>query len=208
MPTIPVWNPLPRVAAIDHPLGRFAGLWAVGAVAFTGAWTVGYLLLPPGLLRGVFPVATAPLGADGLVGTLLRVVGYNLVVAGGLIVLGNTVRVRETPVGFVIPLAHAALFGLFLGTDSFAVAQGAPVAPSLATALSSPGTYEITSYVALAAATARLTLIVQPRWLTLRAERVGSWRELSLAASEWALLAGAVGLLVLANVVEAVSITT
>lgn len=164
-------------------------------------------LLAPRAAHGCLPRRDAPIGA-GLGSALIRIIGYNLIVAGGLIILGNTVRVNETPVGFIIPLAHAALFGLFLGTDSFAVSHGGPVQPSITTALLSPGTYEITAYVAIATATARFTLVAQHRWLTNRAEHVASWRDLSLSASEWALLAGAVGLLVLANAVEAVSITT
>ncbi|UCC65191.1 MAG: hypothetical protein JSV36_09220, partial [Anaerolineae bacterium] len=77
-------------------------------------------------------------------------------------------------------------------------------APSLTIVLNRSGAFEITAYIAIAAATRGLTIWRQRSWLDWHSEQVGSWRAWQLNRAEIAVIVGAVLLLAAANYREAV----
>jgi hypothetical protein len=181
---------------------RLAALWLAGIALNLLAWEIGFAVLPEHALRGVFPGAGLSTG-NGAAQAALRILLYNVLAGGGLIVLANLFRVRSLPLGYVPAAYHWTLYGLLLGTNSFAVDRGARLAPSLPGLVAGSGFLEISAYTLVAAATAGIYLWRQEKLLTLTADRVRGLRDVRLRRGEWALLAVALGLLVVANVREA-----
>jgi len=190
----------------DDVLVRFVSLWLVVASVFTAAWILSYLFLPQGLLRGGNP--GAPTGYAGSIAReFLWLFGWNVGVS--LIAIGaNTLRSVNTPMGYVIEVVQAPLYGAVWGTGSLAIGSGARVAPSLSVLVERSGPMEITAIVAIVVATRGVVIWHQqsgPRW-TEPFERVRSPRDWSLARREWAVLVGGYTLLALANYREALAI--
>jgi hypothetical protein len=103
---------------------RSASLWCVCFLLLTVMWFLSYYFLPFGLLRGVFPQANLPVGND-LLSAFLAIFIYNLAVGGGFSVAANLLSLKSIPLGYAYPLVQTSLYGIFLGTDSFGVNQGA-----------------------------------------------------------------------------------
>ena len=180
---------------------RAAALWILCLAVLLVTWSVSYYTLPYGVLRNVFPSTYLPLG-NSLPGVLLTIFAFNLVVGCGLTVAMNLLSVKSIPVGYFYPLVQIGLFGIFLGTDSFAVSHGTRFFPSVAF-VGMPGFYEFTAYILFAAATAKFSLWNQTGWLGGAIERVKERKELRLAQSElFTMIMGALFLL-LGAVMEA-----
>ena len=197
---------LGRYVNHDDVFVRFISLWVVVASVFTAAWTLSYLFLPQGLLRGGNPGA-----ATGYAGSITReflwLFGWNVGVS--LIAVGaNTLRSVNTPMGYVIEVVQAPWYGAVWGTGSLAIGAGERIAPSLAVLVERSGPMEITAFVAIVVATRGVMLWHQksgPRWKE-EFERVRSPRSWSLTRREWALLVGGYLLLAIACYREAVAI--
>jgi hypothetical protein len=197
---------LGRYVNHDDALGSFLSLWIVVATVFTVAWVLSYALLPQGLLRGGNPGA-----ATGYAGSITREflslfawnVGVSLVAIGA-----NTLRSVNTPMGYVIEIVQAPVYGAVWGTGSLAIGSGERIAPSLAVLVERSGPMEITAIVAVVVATRGVMLWHQqsgPRWKE-EFERVRSPSDWSLTRREWALLVGGYLLLAVACYREAVAI--
>jgi hypothetical protein len=133
---------------------RFAALGTLAAAALLAAWTVSYLAFPEGVLRG--RTAAAALAGTEAAASFwaewARLAAVNLVV-GTLPVLANsTFAYRGYPLGYLLPLLWAALYGVTLGTNSFTIPLPEPMAPSLAV-FGRSGVYEIAAYVLVTVAT-------------------------------------------------------
>jgi len=191
---------------IAKVLARLAVLWLICALLFTASWTTSYYLLPEGVLRGKLPGQYIPVATSHAITTFLRVFGVNLLVGCGLVALANFCQVGNTPLGYQIVTYHAVLYGILLGTNSFGIPAPVRFAPSLMTVLNRSGAFEITAYIAIAAATRGLVIWRQPSWLNWRTEQVGSWREWRLNWAEIAVIVGAILLLAAANYREAAQI--
>jgi uncharacterized membrane protein SpoIIM required for sporulation len=99
-------------------------------------------------------------------------------------------------------LAQVSLFGIFLGTNSFAINQGGRLFPSV-TLVTGAGFYEFTAYILVAVATAKLTLWNQTGLLGGSLERIKKTQEIKLARSELSVLVFGVLLLLVAAIIEA-----
>ena len=110
-------------------VGRFVKLWATGILLFYAAWFAGYFLVPEGFLREIFSRPRLPLEGGGAAAVGGRIILFNGVVASGLIVVANLFRIKEFPLGYLPVLFHWSLFGVFLGSDSFAYSQGGRLFP-------------------------------------------------------------------------------
>ncbi len=146
---------------------RFGTLIAVVLAVFLAIWTISYLWLPEGLLRGrsgaallagetaapTFWLEWARLLAVNSALALICVVGASLVASNGI------------PLGYIVPVVWGAMYAVTLGTNSFSLAlPGGRMAPSL-TVLARSGLYEIIAYTLLAAAGHTLPrLNLQGRW--------------------------------------------
>lgn len=190
----------------ERALVRLVALWLICALLFTIAWTLSYYLLPEGILRGRLLAGRIPVETHQVLTTFLRVFAVNLLIACGLVVLSNLFRVGDTPLGYLVVMAHSILYAILLGTNSFGIPAPTRFAPSLRTVLARSGGFEITAYIAIAVATRELVMWQQRSWLDWHSEQVGSWRKWRLNRAEVALIVGAILLLAAANYREAVQI--
>lgn len=181
-------------------------LWAAGLAVHFAGWLAGYYLIPEGYFRGIFLSSRLPLEGGGAGMAASRIVLYNGLFASGLIVLANLFRVKNFHLGYLPVLFHWTLYGLFLGTDSFAYSQGGRIAPSLTGLVGRIGFYEITAYTLIASATAALCMFRQTSWTDWSTVRERSWRDLKLGRGEWIALAIAVLLILYGGVREGAAI--
>lgn len=185
---------------------RAGSFWLFCAVLFTIAWVGSYLFLPEGLLRGTSAAYFAPIETDRAGSTFIRILAWNLVFAT-LVVLANTFRSVNTPMGYLVVVVTTVQGALVWGTGSLALAAGR-IEPSLSTVVGRSGVFELSAYVLIAVATRGVLLWHQrspPRWRE-DFERVGSVREWRLSRNEWLVLFAGLGLLAAANYREAVQI--
>ena len=128
--------------------------------AFLTAWVVSYLFLPEGLLRG--RSAAQVLAGNDLAGgsvwlEWLRLFAINIGVVFLSIIGPNLFRTeKDYPLGYTSTILIAVVFGITLGTDSFAMSIGGKIPPTFAVFISS-GLYEIIAYVLAAAATVSIS---------------------------------------------------
>ena len=158
------------------------------------SWTVAYRFLPEGMLRGKTAAGAVSEHASGL-STFVFALGWNGAVAFVVVPLVSFLAVRHLSLGYVLVIGHYTLFGVFLGTNSFAIPKDSPVPPSLSIFLGT-GPWEIGAYLLVASALALQYRFNQVRWLGIRMERTRTTRP-RLALGEW-----------LAIVLAAVTITT
>lgn len=189
-------------------LRRFLRLWALGLSLLFAAWLSGYFLVPQGALKDVFLSSRLPLESARATSVVGRIALYNGLIASGLIAIANLFRVGRFPLGYLPVLIHWALFGLFLGTDSFAYSQGGRLLPSVSILLGGSGVFEITGYTLIAAATCGFNLFRQTSWTDWSTVRERSWQELRLTRSDWIALAVAFALILFAALREGLAIIT
>jgi len=188
---------------------RFLALLGLGVVLFTLAWTLSYLFLPEGVLRG--RTGSAMLVGDEAAGSFLaewlRIAAMNLM-AGSLIVLANRIyRYKGFPLGYIIPLAWLTLYATFLGTNSFSIQLPERMAPSLAV-FGRTGLYEMAAFTLVAVATYSINLYKVTRLIPPTYEPVTPKPKFSLILEQWVGLGLAIAVLLAANAWEAYMIVT
>lgn len=169
-------------------------------------WFLSYYFLPEGILRGRFLSADLPLETSRVVSTFLRIFATNLVVGVGLILVASLFLVGNIPMSYFVVGVHALLYGMLLGTNSFAIPAVGRFVPSLSVAVGRSGAFEITAYIAVAAATQNLALWKQQSWINWHTDRISSPRNWTLTVLEKVLIIGAILLLAGANYREALQI--
>lgn len=162
----------PDRQAARSPIVTFAGLFGVAQVLFWTAWWVAYRILPTGALSGRTGAAALPLEHLEPVPRALAVLAWNALVAGAFVAGANLWRVRRLPLGFVPALAYWMLYGLILGSNSFALPLAERPAPSLAVLLGRSGILELTAYLLVAAATADRARWLQEGWWRAHVRRL------------------------------------
>ena len=190
----------------DEPLIRLLALWIVCAFLFIFAWLLSYYFLREGILRRRFLSANLPLETSQVFSTFLRIFATNLVVGVGLILVASLFLVGNMPMSYFVVGIHAVFYGMFLGTNSFTIPAASRLPPSLSNALNRSGAFEITAYIAVAAATKNLALWRQQSWINWHADRIAGPNNWDLTALEKLLLMGAILLLAGANYREALQI--
>jgi len=190
-----------RLITNERILVRIISLWLIGLAVLFVAWTVSYVSLPEGSMRGTVIVSYIPLKAAEVYFTFIRIFLYNLLVAVGSLILANLIKVKGYPLGYLVLFYHWVLYGAFLGTNSFMIPTVTRLFPSLETLFRGSGIYEITSYTLIAAATYAVGVSV---------ESIGSSRgefhllnNFKLSKIELAVIVLAVLLLAVANYLEA-----
>lgn len=151
MPCVPLVDRLVRVLTHRRLAVRFGTLFIVAAVIFLVGWSVAFLLLPEGVLRG--RTASAALAGDQAADSAwlewLRILSINSAVAAGVFIVPNLLRTRRgVPLGNLAVLVTVTLAAVVTGTNSFSVRAGtsASLAPSLEI-LDHPGPYELVAYL-------------------------------------------------------------
>jgi len=146
---------LARCLLHDDLLVRFPALLLADAAVLVVAWTLGYLLLPEGFLSGrtgAAVLAGGDLAGGSVALEAARLLAINLAVVVLAIIAPNLIRQGGYPLGYSSLAVITAVFGVTIGTNSFAVSLGGKLAPSLAV-FGSSGLYEIAAYALAAAAT-------------------------------------------------------
>jgi hypothetical protein len=140
----------------DQLLVRFGALFGMVFIVLLGTWSVSYLLLPEGILRG--RTAAQVLAGNDLAGGSVwlewfRLFAINLGIMLLVMILPNTLRTEgDYPLGYSTITLVAAIFGVTLGTNSFALSLGGKLPPTMAI-FGSSGLYEIAAYVLATTAT-------------------------------------------------------
>ncbi len=197
---------LGRYVNHENVFVRAISLWGFCAVVFSLVWIGSYHFLPEGLLRGTSLAYFAPVETDETETTFLRIFGWNLVSAI-IIVVANTFRSVNTPMGYLVVLVSVVNGALVWGTGSLALAAGR-IEPSIATVLGRSGVFELSAFVLVAVATREVMLWQQrspPRWRE-DFERVRSPKDWEFSLNELLVLVVGITLLAAANYREAAQI--
>jgi hypothetical protein len=188
----------------DRLLVRWLALTTVAALLFIAAWGLSYALLPEGILRG--RTAAGVLAGETAAATFLaewmRIFAINLVLGSLILAANRVLRVNGYPLGYLIPLLWSVIYGVTLGTNSFAIPLAQRMAPSLAV-LGRSGVYEILAYLLVAVATYAWALYKSPQLFATTGMPVVPTPALSLPRAERIGLVVAVLILALANAWEA-----
>ncbi len=145
------------VNALLHPrlLIRLISLTIFGSGLLMLAWSLGYHVLPEGLFRGgagTHMVRSAlNTSSTSVLEEWIKIFKANSLPA--LLILGSSllIRVNRFSFGYLIAFFNITGYGLFLGTNSFAIPMPARMAPSLAV-FERSGPYEMFALIMLAAA--------------------------------------------------------
>jgi hypothetical protein len=183
---------------------RAASAWLIGLGALLAAWIVSYRFMPEGAvgfsLASQLPLDSLRQQASLTAGIFL----WNLAVGGTALAVSSCFRLGRVPLAYLAPWAWFALYGIALGTNSFAITTpGMRVAPQIDIAWTHVGLRELSAYLLAAAALADRHLWFQRSVWDWRLSRVRSWRDLRLSRAEVVLLLGALLLLMWSAVTEA-----
>ena len=176
------------------------GLWI-------GAWTLSYLFLSEGILRGVM-TARVPdevlLAGPSLGATIFQ---WNLLFGMGVIALGSLFAIGKLSLGYIAPWWWAIGYGVALGTNSFVLTEPGKLAPNLSVMWQHIGAREILAYLLVAAALANIHFWRPQRWYDMTLSRVRGLRELRLRGLELTFVAGGLVLLAWTAGIEAAGVT-
>jgi hypothetical protein len=185
---------------------RLLSVWIIGIMLNSIAWHIGYNFLPQGILKEIFLSSPLVPVQGEMEKTILSILLYNIVIASGLIFVANLYRIKWFPLGYVPVFFHWALYGLFLGTNSFDLGKIEKISPSFLHLIGSVGFIEISAYTFLAVASINLYLYRQQSFWTLKAEKVRDWSQVRLVQAEYILIAIAYLLIIWAAYKESISI--
>ena len=138
---------------------RFLGLYLLSLIFLFLSWFIAYYFLPEGLLRG--RTALSSFAGDSAASSIileffkifiLNTIAFSVIIAGNYIL-----RVKYFSFGYLVPLAWTILYGLTLGTNSFAIPVSEKLAPGWRVFLRS-GPYEMMAAVLLAVATDQIAI--------------------------------------------------
>ena len=188
---------------------RFLTLFGLGVVLFTLAWTLSYLFLPEGILRG--RTGSAILVGDEAAGSFLaewlRIVALNLFSLLMVMLSNRIYRYKGFTLGYLIPLVMFTMYAVCLGTNSFSIPLPERMAPSLAV-LGRTGLYEMAALTLMAVATCSINLYEVTRFIPPAYEPVAPKPKFSLTLEQWIGFGLAIAILLAANAREAYMIVT
>ncbi len=188
----------------DGWLVRWLALSTIAALLFIAAWGLSYALLPEGILRGrtAAGVLAGETAAATFLAEWLRIFAVNLVIGSLILAASRVLRVNGYPLGYLIPLVWSVIYGVTLGTNSFAIPLAQRMAPSLAV-LGRSGVYEILAYLLAAVTIYAWPLYESPQLFVTNVTPVVPRPSLSLPRAERIGLVVAVLILALATAWEA-----
>jgi hypothetical protein len=145
-----------RYLTDQNPIIRFLSLLAAGTLLFLLAWYIGYYLLPEGVFRGGAEahMARSQLAtrSASVFEEWSRIFMANLIPVLIILVGSLVIRINGLTFGYLVALFNLAGYGLFIGTNSFAIPYPERMAPSL-DIFSRSGPYEMLALVLLATST-------------------------------------------------------
>jgi hypothetical protein len=178
----------------------------MGIVILFAAWTLSFKALPESVASGGSGAFYVPLVAENVALTFARIFLWNLCIGCVPIVIGNLIRLRGVPLGYMLVFYHWAMYGVLLGTNSFVIPGPGKFMPSLVTLFYGSGIYEISSYTLISSATFNLhDLHEEPNADSERTQE-HKWRIPKPSKTELVLIAVAVLILAVSNYYEAAHI--
>lgn len=142
--------------AHPNPIVRFGSLMIVATLLFLLAWCIGYYFLPEGAFHAgaeahmVRSQLTAQ--SSSVFEEWIRIFRANLLVALVILLGSLLIRVNGLSFGYFAVFFNVIGYGLFVGTNSFAIPYPVRMAPAFEI-LSRSGPYEMAALAMLAAAT-------------------------------------------------------
>ncbi len=196
------------IAALTHPspLRRAVTATLVALVLWLAAWTVSYLAIGEGALRGVMAARVPDEVLRSGPSLATTIFSWNLVFGVGAIVLSSLFAFGPLSLGYLAPWWWALGYGVALGTNSFVLTVPGKLAPRIDILWQHIGAREILAYLLVAAALANVHLWRPRRWHDLKLSRVRTFSHVRLGIPEIACLAGAVALLIWSANVEAAGV--
>lgn len=190
----------------NYILVRFGSMWVVGIIILLLTWSFSFKALPEAVVRGGSGAFYVPVKAGNEALTFLRIFLWNLCVGCIPIAIGNLVRLKGVPLGYLLAFYHWGIYGILLGTNSFVIPGPGRFLPSLVTLFYGSGIYEISSYTLVSSATFNLyTLHEESRGIC---EPSGKRRLsfLRLSKIEWVSIVLAILILAVSNYYEAINL--
>lgn len=184
----------PRAEPQNGVCARILWLYGLYTLLANASFLVGYHLLPEGFVRGSYVGAIANFVAapESFWPELGRTLLMNIGIVTALCVLLNLMKVKDFPLGYVLPIFLGITSGLVLGTNSFALDDLSrySVREGLALGLSIGGV-EMLGYILVIAATARLGVYQRESWWRWSDKfvKVMDFRDIRLSTQEIVLLA-------------------
>ncbi len=187
---------------------RFIFMLALASLVFTGVWFISFHYLPEGLLqsqRGLNSLVRE--NAPNLFTEWLQISGVNLIPMVLIILFNRLIIINKIPLGYLIPLVNVILYGVFLGTNSFALPLAEPMAPSLQV-LTRSGPYEMMAFLLMAVSTHSVSLFEIRKLFATNPKKIVPRSNLVLSKEQWFGVIVALGLLLGAGLREAYMIVT
>jgi hypothetical protein len=182
---------------------RLVSTWTVGFVILLLTWIFSYRALPEGVASGSSGVYYVPIKAEDVTMTFLRIFLWNLCVGCIPVVIGNFVRMKGIPLGYLLAFYHWGMYGVLLGTNSFVIPGPGKFLPSLVTLFYGSGIYEISSYTVLSSATFSLYSQYGDSGGDWDSTGKHKWSILRLSKTEYVTMAFAILILAVSNYYEA-----
>ncbi len=183
---------------------RFLALFGLGLALFMLAWTLSYLFLPEGIIRGRTGGAmlVRDKAADSFLAEWLPIAAVNLFGASMIVLSNRIYRYKGIPLGYPIPLVFLIMYAICLGTNSFSIPLPERMAPSLAV-FGRTGLYEIAALTLASVATYSINLYEVTRFIPATYTPVTPKPKFSLTLEQWIGLGLAIVILLAANAREA-----
>jgi hypothetical protein len=131
-------------------------MWTAGLVILLLTWVFSFRALLEGVAQGSSGAYYVPIKAEDAFGTFVRIFLWDVFVGCIPVAIGNLVRARGVPLGYVLAFYHWGVYGVLLGTNSFVIPGPGRFLPSLTTLFYGSGIYEISSYTLISTATFNL----------------------------------------------------
>ncbi len=179
-------------------------MWILSFSILFLAWTISYLILPQGALRGKLP-GTALLGENtDLLSTFLKIFLFNFLIGGIVFSLCNVFRVGDIPLGYLAIWLDILVFGFLKGTNSFIY----PYETMLASFVGflRTGIWEFSAYVLMTCSTVNFAIYRQESWLSGKVARIKQWSNVKLNKAEKSTYLIGVIVLLLSAFLEALAI--
>lgn len=164
------------------------------------SWAIGYFLLPEGVLRGKTGAGIISESFSESISVFQLALIWNMVIAFIVIPLVGLLAIGRLSLAYVLAVGNYALYGIFLGTNSFSNPRPAPLAPNL-DVFTGTGPWEIGAYMLVAAAVANRYQFRQKSWMGGGTTRI-SRKDERLAAGAWAAIAAAAALIIITARIE------
>lgn len=178
-------------------------MWVLGLAVLLVAWVLSFRTLPEGIARGSSGAYYVPVKAPNTMETFVRIFLWNLCLGCIPVAIGNIVRVKGVPLGYLLALYHWGVYGVLLGTNSFVIPGPGRFIPSLITLFYGSGLYEISSYTLISSATFNLhDRFENSNGIKARSGK-RKWNIMDLSKTEIIVIAFAIVMLAISNYYEA-----